>query len=419
MFRSIVTMATARRAPSGLIRTETERGHESLADLLIDGRWVPSATGRTREIRCPADGALVAVVDEAGATTPWRRSRRPVGPSTRAPGRTRRHRAVGAARPARRHPRARGARRWRGPSPSTRASASSRRATTSPTSCAASATSPGVAQGLSGRVVETGDAGILSRIVYEPVGVCGLITPWNYPLLQASWKVGPALAAGNTFVIKPSELTPSTTILLMRYLQEAGPARTASATSCSASARRRVRRSASTPTSTSSRSPAGCSPAGGSWRPRRDREEGRPRARREEPEHRLRGRRPRGGARQRAHRRLPALRAGVLGGSPPDRRGVHPRRLRRRDRRARADSSAWVVRSTTSAETGTLISAAHRDKVQRVRGRGASPRARSCGAGGRRPRTPPSPAATTSCRRSSTDARRRWDASRTSPSGRC
>ncbi len=79
-----------------------------------------------------------------------------------------------------------------------------------------------MAQGLSGRVVETGDAGIVSRIAYEPVGVCGLITPWNYPLLQASWKVAPALAAGNTFVIKPSELTPSTTILLMRYLQEAG-----------------------------------------------------------------------------------------------------------------------------------------------------------------------------------------------------
>ncbi|MCX6431318.1 MAG: aldehyde dehydrogenase family protein, partial [Actinobacteria bacterium] len=80
----------------------------------------------------------------------------------------------------------------------------------------------GVAQGFSGRVVETSNDGFLSRIDYEPVGVCGLITPWNYPLLQASWKVGPALATGNTFVIKPSELTPSTTILLMRILQEAG-----------------------------------------------------------------------------------------------------------------------------------------------------------------------------------------------------
>ncbi|HET8560429.1 MAG TPA: aldehyde dehydrogenase family protein [Marmoricola sp.] len=73
-----------------------------------------------------------------------------------------------------------------------------------------------------GRVVDTGDAGVVSRIVREPVGVCGLITPWNYPLLQTSWKVAPCLAAGNTFVLKPSELTPHTAIHLMRLLEEAG-----------------------------------------------------------------------------------------------------------------------------------------------------------------------------------------------------
>ena len=44
----------------------------------------------------------------------------------------------------------------------------------------------------SGRVVDTGNPDVVSRIVHEPVGVCGLITPWNYPLLQVSWKVGPA-----------------------------------------------------------------------------------------------------------------------------------------------------------------------------------------------------------------------------------
>ena len=38
----------------------------------------------------------------------------------------------------------------------------------------------------------------MSRIVYEPIGVCGLIGPWNYPLLQLAWKIAPALAAGNT-----------------------------------------------------------------------------------------------------------------------------------------------------------------------------------------------------------------------------
>jgi betaine-aldehyde dehydrogenase len=61
-----------------------------------------------------------------------------------------------------------------------------------------------------------------SRIVREPVGVCGQITPWNYPLLQAAWKVAPALAAGNTIVLKPSEITPLTTIKLAEIIDEVG-----------------------------------------------------------------------------------------------------------------------------------------------------------------------------------------------------
>lgn len=74
----------------------------------------------------------------------------------------------------------------------------------------------------SGRVVDAGSPDVASRVVHEPVGVCGLITPWNYPLLQAAWKVAPALAAGNAFVLKPSELTPHTSILLMEVLEAAG-----------------------------------------------------------------------------------------------------------------------------------------------------------------------------------------------------
>ncbi|RST14553.1 aldehyde dehydrogenase family protein [Streptomyces sp. WAC05374] len=73
-----------------------------------------------------------------------------------------------------------------------------------------------------GRVVDAGSPDIHSVVVHEPVGVCALITPWNYPLLQASWKIAPALAAGNTFVIKPSEITPLTTVALIRLLTEAG-----------------------------------------------------------------------------------------------------------------------------------------------------------------------------------------------------
>jgi betaine-aldehyde dehydrogenase len=72
-----------------------------------------------------------------------------------------------------------------------------------------------------GRLVDAGP-GVLSRIVREPVGVCALIAPWNYPLLQLSWKVAPALAAGNTVVMKPAQLTPLTAIHLTRLLEEAG-----------------------------------------------------------------------------------------------------------------------------------------------------------------------------------------------------
>ncbi|MFD3695342.1 aldehyde dehydrogenase family protein [Streptomyces sp. NPDC058646] len=78
-----------------------------------------------------------------------------------------------------------------------------------------------VAEG-AGRVVDAGSPEIRSVVVHEPVGVCALITPWNYPLLQASWKIAPALAAGNTFVIKPSEITPLTTVALIGLLVEAG-----------------------------------------------------------------------------------------------------------------------------------------------------------------------------------------------------
>jgi len=53
--------------------------------------------------------------------------------------------------------------------------------------------------------------GVTSRIRREPVGVCGQITPWNYPFMMAVWKWAPAVAAGNTVVLKPSELTPSST----------------------------------------------------------------------------------------------------------------------------------------------------------------------------------------------------------------
>ena len=72
------------------------------------------------------------------------------------------------------------------------------------------------------REVNVGMDNIDSRVVHEPVGVCTLIGPWNYPLLQVSWKVAPALVAGCTFIVKPAELTPSSAIHLFKLIDEAG-----------------------------------------------------------------------------------------------------------------------------------------------------------------------------------------------------
>jgi betaine-aldehyde dehydrogenase len=65
-------------------------------------------------------------------------------------------------------------------------------------------------------------ANSVSYVVREPIGVCGQIIPWNYPLLMAAWKLAPALAAGNTCVLKPSELTPLTALELGKLVAEVG-----------------------------------------------------------------------------------------------------------------------------------------------------------------------------------------------------
>src|SRR5919108_3145192 len=60
----------------------------------------------------------------------------------------------------------------------------------------------------------------MSLTVKEPVGVCGLIIPWNYPLLMAAWKLAPALAAGCTMILKPAEATPLTALELAKIMDE-------------------------------------------------------------------------------------------------------------------------------------------------------------------------------------------------------
>ncbi|TWP35501.1 aldehyde dehydrogenase family protein [Leekyejoonella antrihumi] len=193
-----------------------------MASLYIDGEWRSGVSSQTRQIRCPADGSVVAVVDEAGpqdADLAIAAARRAFdhGPWPRLP---ERDRGEVLARVAdlvvdRRAEFARAEALDTG-----KRLVEAEYDMDDVVSCLRYYA--GIAGAHGGRVVETGRTDAISRVVYEPVGACALITPWNYPLLQAIWKVAPALVAGNTFVLKPSELTPSTAMLLMQALTDAG-----------------------------------------------------------------------------------------------------------------------------------------------------------------------------------------------------
>ena len=78
----------------------------------------------------------------------------------------------------------------------------------------------GAARVLEGRSAGEYLADHTSFVRREPIGVVGQVTPWNYPLMMAIWKIGPALAAGNTIVLKPSDTTPASTVLLAELCNE-------------------------------------------------------------------------------------------------------------------------------------------------------------------------------------------------------
>ena len=191
-------------------------------DLYIGAKWRHASDGGTRQIVNPADGSVVAVVDEA----------------TEADARD----AVSAARAAFDDG------SWRATPASDRAALLTRVADllqrdkeslavletrdTGKTLVESRIDIDDVTSvfryyaGLVGveadRLVDVGDPTVISRVVREPIGVCVLIAPWNYPLLQMSWKIAPALGAGCTMVAKPSEVTPLTTIAFVHLLEEAG-----------------------------------------------------------------------------------------------------------------------------------------------------------------------------------------------------
>ena len=80
----------------------------------------------------------------------------------------------------------------------------------------------GLADKVEGAVLPSDKPGIFNFTKYEPFGVVGMITAWNSPLLLLSWKLAPALAAGNTAVVKPSEFTSASTLEFMKLISEAG-----------------------------------------------------------------------------------------------------------------------------------------------------------------------------------------------------
>lgn len=207
-----------------------ENGHErqqvdvsGLETIYVDGVWRRAATGRTRDVLDPADATVLASVAEGGAQDA--------------------DAAVDAAR------RAFDSGHWSGTPVVERAELLRRvagllqrdreeigllesrdagktveegRADVDDVTSAFRYFADLVMNESGGRVVDAGSTDVHSVVVHEPVGVCAMITPWNFPLLQASWKIAPALAAGNTFVIKPSEITPLSTVHLVKLLAEAG-----------------------------------------------------------------------------------------------------------------------------------------------------------------------------------------------------
>src|SRR6185369_13680047 len=78
----------------------------------------------------------------------------------------------------------------------------------------------GAARLLEGRSAGEYLRGHTSYVRREPIGVCGQVTPWNYPFMMAIWKIAPAIAAGNTVVLKPSDTTPASTLLLAEIAAE-------------------------------------------------------------------------------------------------------------------------------------------------------------------------------------------------------
>ena len=180
------------------------------------------------------------------------------------------------------------------------------------------------------REVIQDDEAVYAEVVRRPVGVVAAITPWNFPIVLAGWKLGPALLAGNTVVLKPSPYTPRSTLLVGEILNEVLPPGVA---------QRRVRRRRARPVDdlTSHAPQDQLHGLGGHGQARGRERRARPqagdaRARRQRPGDPPRRRRPRRHRREAVPGCLRQLRADLLGHQAGVRARGAPRRRRRRAR---------------------------------------------------------------------------------------
>jgi betaine-aldehyde dehydrogenase len=191
-----------------------------LTKLWIDGKPAPAASGRTYDVINPADGKTVARVSEGGAAdvdaAVRAAAKAGTGPWSRLSARARGKILLDLARLIRENAEELALLE-------TRSAGKPLSDSRDEIGLAADVFDyyAGAANKLFGETIPVGPAG-LNFTLREPVGVCGLIVPWNFPLVIATWKLGPALACGNTAVLKPSAETPLTALRLAELAAEAG-----------------------------------------------------------------------------------------------------------------------------------------------------------------------------------------------------
>ena len=299
----------------------------------IDGEFRDAADGRTTEVVNPATGEAYATAPLSG---PGRRRRRHGGRRRRLPGLARHHPGRAPEGPAEDRGRVRGAGRGtdRGRGRRTPASRSGSPGTEEiPPMVDQIRFFAGAARMLEGRSAGEYMEGMTSIVRREPVGVCAQVAPWNYPMMMAVWKFAPALAAGNTVVLKPSDTTPASTVLIAEIIGS-DPAQ--------GRLQRHLRRPRHRPAMVEHPTPAMASITGSvraGMQVAESRVQGRqarpPGARRQGAGRRLRGHRHRQGRRGHLGRGLLQRRPGLYGRHPRPRPRVDPRRVRRRARQGR------------------------------------------------------------------------------------